>query len=325
MEKEEWDTPIPIPEIKKETSIKKLLLILLSAAIGAFFIFSAFTKLWPVQYFEYIISSQLHLPQQLAAWMARFFIGLEGALGILLLINVYGARRWVLKACLALLLVFCVHLLYLLISQGNDVNCGCMGNIAPMSPGISLLKNAALIAGLLLLIRWHKPEDGRVLNIATYPVALIIIAVPFFFFPVEKQLKMPLSQLYTTDKSEHPVLELRKGKHILCFMSLSCTHCRKAAGMIAEMKKNNPALPFYFALASGADSTRAERFADFLKETKAKDIPYHFLGKDDFINMVQLSGSDGVPVILWLQDTTVVRKMNGSELNQKEIENWIAQ
>lgn len=325
MENEEWDNPNPGPDIKKKTSAQKIMLILLSAAIGALFIFSALTKLLPIQYFEYIISSQLHIPQQPAAWMARFFIGLEGVLGILLLLNIYGSRRWVLKACLVLLLIFCVHLLYLLISQGNDVNCGCMGNVAPMSPGISLLKNAALIAGLLLLIRWHKPEDGPVLNMAAYPVALIIIAVPFFVFPVQKQLKMPLSKLYTTAKSEHPVLELRKGKHILCLMSLSCTHCRKAAGMIAEMKQNNPALPFYFALAAGSDSTRAERFADFLKETKAKDIPYHFLGKDDFIDMVQLSGSDGVPVILWLQDTTVVRKMNGSELNQKEIENWIAQ
>lgn len=323
MEKEIWEEPGL--ELKNKISTKKVLLILLSALIGALFIFSAVSKVFPIQYFEYIISSQLQVSQRYAALASRFVIGLEGALGLLLLINIFGYRRWVLKACLTLLLVFCIHLVYLLIAQGNDVNCGCMGSVAPMSPALSLLKNAGLIAGLLVLLKWHKPDDGMVLNVATFPMALIIIAVPFFIFPVEQQIKMPLSKLYHTTRSEHPVLELRKGKHILCFMSLSCEHCRHAAGIIAGMKKNNPALPFYFALSAGADSTRAERFADFLKETKANDIPYHFLEKEDFINMIKSSGSDGVPVILWMQDTTVIRKVNGGELDQKEIETWIAQ
>lgn len=304
---------------------------ILSAVIGIVFVFSAWTKTSPIQYFEYIISSQLHLSQTLSAIAARFFIGLEASLGLLLALNIFGYKRWVLKSSLALLLIFSVHLVYLLITQGNDVNCGCMGNIAPMSPGISLLKNAAMIAGLLALLRLYRtkedalPHDGPVLHIAGFALTAIIIAVPFFVFPAKKQLVMPLSKLYTTSRSEHPVAELRKGKHILCFMSLSCEHCRHAATIIAQMKKNNPSLPFYFALAGGKDSTRAERFQSFMEETKAQDIPYHFLGEKDFIEMVQLSGSSGVPVMLWMQDTIVVRKINGYELNQKEIEAWVAQ
>ncbi len=299
-------------------------MILLSAAIGCLFLFSAYAKTEPVAYFEYTISNQIHLSQQLAALLARFFIGLEAALGLLLLLSILGWRRWVLYSCLYLLLLFTLHLFYLLLTQGNDVNCGCMGNIVPMSPAMSILKNAGLIVAVSVLLKWHRPQDGVVLNIASFPVAAIIIAVPFFIYPMQRQLQMPLSKLYTTTKSEHPVTELRHGKHILCFMSLSCPHCRDAAKAIAAMKKDNPALPFYFALSGGTDSTRAERFAEFLAATKAQDIPYHFLAPEDFVDMVHASGSGGVPVILWMQDTTVVRKIDVPALNQKEIEHWIA-
>lgn len=319
------DQKIISPDTKKEkVTFKKVFLIILSVIIGAVFIFSAWSKTEPsTQYFEYVISSQLHLPQLYAAIAARFFIGLEAALGLLLLVNIFGYKRWVIKSCIALLVVFSIHLAYLLLAHGNDINCGCMGNVAPMSPAVSLLKNAGLIAALLLLSKWHKTDDGLILNITSFPVAAIIVAVPFFLFPIQKQLSLPLSRLYNTTLSQHPVEELRKGKHILCFMSLGCKHCRKAAGIIATMKKNNPALPFYFALAGGKDSTRVERFHDFLSETKANNVPYHFLGEKDFIDMVKLSGSDGVPVMMWMQDTIVIRKINVDELNQKEIEQWL--
>ena len=314
---------ITLPE-KEKVTLKKVLLIILSAIVGAVFIFSAWSKTEPsTQYFEYVISSQLHLSQTFAAIVARFFIGLEAALGLLLLVNIFGYKRWVIKSCITLLIIFSIHLVYLLLAHGNDINCGCMGNVAPMSPAVSLLKNAGLVAALLVISKWHKTDDGPVLNIISFPVAAIIIAVPFFLYPIQKQLSMPLSRLYTTKLSQHPVEELRKGKHILCFMSLGCKHCRNAAGIIAAMKRNNPALPFYFALAGGSDSTRAERFQDFLAETKADNIPYHFLGEKDFIDMVKLSGSDGVPVMMWMQDTIVIRKINEDELNQKEIEQWL--
>lgn len=315
----------PLPA-KEKMSFKKILLLILSAITGAVFLFSAWSKTEPsTQYFEYVINSQLHVPQLYAAIAARFFIGLEAALGLLLLISIFGYRRWVIKCCIGLLIIFSMHLCYLLIAQGNDINCGCMGNIAPMSPAVSLLKNALLIAVLVILLKRYKTDDGPVLNMASFPVAAVITALPFFLYPIRQQIVMPLTRLYTTTQSQHPVMELRKGKHILCFMSLSCKHCRKAAGIIAAMKKDNPQLPFYFALASGSDSTRDERFRDFLAETKATDIPYHFLGEKDFVDMIQLSGSDGVPVILWMQDTTVIRKLNSGELNQKEIEQWLIQ
>jgi hypothetical protein len=312
--------------MNEDNKLRKILLIGLSVLIGLLFIFSAYTKTSPIQYFEYTIESQVHLPHSLASFLARFFIGLEAGLGLLLVTNIFGYRRWVLKACTALLIVFSIHLLYLLISHGNDVNCGCMGDIVPMSPVVSLLKNAGLLIGLVILLKWHETKDGPILDFGSMAVGAIVIAVPFMMFPVEQQIKMPLSRLYTSTTSQHPSIELRKGKHILCFMSLTCPHCRHAAQKIVAMEKQNPSLPFYFALASGTDSTREERFKDFVDYTKMKNIPYHFMGTKDFVDMIRYAGSNGVPVVLWMQDTTVVRKVaNPDDLNLKEIESWLLQ
>lgn len=303
--------------------IGKILLTTLSAALGVFFVFSAYSKTEPVQYFEYIINSQLHLSHAVSAILARFVIGLEAALGLLLLISINGYRRWVPKLSLLLLVLFSLHLIYLWASQGNDVNCGCMGSIAPMSPAVSLLKNAGLIAGMAVLLRWHKPNDGAVLNIASFPVALIITALPFFLFPMKQQLSLPLSKLYSQDQAEKPTVELRKGKHVLCFMSLTCNHCRDAAGKLQKMKENNPSLPLYIIFPGVQDSTHADLLEDFMKETGARNIPHHFMEQKDFVDLLKLSGNDGVPTIFWMQDTTIIRKVTIPELNQKETEQWL--
>lgn len=295
----------------------------LSFLIGIVFVFSAWSKTSPVQYFEYTIHSQLPVPRYVAQLLARFFIGLEAALGLLLAINIFGYKKWVLKVSLLLLSIFSIHLVYLLIAVGNDVNCGCMGNIVPMSPALSLAKNLALLAGLIILHKWGNNEENKVLNIATFPVSILIVLLPFFIFPVAKQNFLPLSKLYTSTESAHPVTELREGKHILCFMSLSCSHCRNAASVLAVMKKSNPSLPIYFALSAGDSLSRKERFEDFMKETKAISIPYHFLSPKDFTDMIIASGSDGVPVMLWLEDSTIIRQVDITELNQREIELWI--
>jgi hypothetical protein len=305
--------------------MRRISLILLSVLIGGIFIFSAYSKTEPVQYFEYTINSQLHLSWSLSALLARFFIGLELALGLLMVVNVFGYRKWILKLSLGLLVLFSMHLILLWITQGNDVNCGCMGRIAPMTPLQSLLKNTGLILATIVLIRFYKTEDGKILNMLTIPVTFILIAIPFVIFPLKQQLTLPLSRLYGADQKEQPKAELRQGRHILCFMSLSCSHCRDAAKIITAMKRKNPFLPYYIVFANGSDSTRDARLADFMADTKADNIPYHFINQDDFVDMVHRSGSDGVPSIFWMKDSTIIRKISIPELNLAETEEWLKQ
>lgn len=304
-------------------SISQLLLLVLALIIGSVFLFSAWSKTEPIAYFEYTIQSQLPVSAWLAAFMARFFIGLEAALGILFVVNIPGYKKWVPKVSLGLLLLFSLHLVYLWIRQGNDVNCGCMGVIAPMSPFQSLLKNLGLMLGILLWQHYYDPKQNKLSHLISAFLPLVLIALPFFLYPVSGPVSLPISKMYSPDQEEQPLTELRQGKHVLSFMSLGCRHCRHAATLLQEMKTNNPELPFYIVFPKIAGDTLAAGLSDFIEATHISTIPYHFLKEKDYIDFIKASGSDGIPVILWMKDTHIVRKITIPELNQKELEQWL--
>jgi hypothetical protein len=130
-------------------------------------------------------------------------------------------------------------------------------------------------------------------------------------YPLELNL---LYEPEDTSKVEIPKTELRKGKHVLAFMSLTCSHCRVAAKKFRLIKKNNPSLPIYFVLNGDR-----EKYAPFIEDTKADNIPYSYcLGK----SFVQLA-SASLPRIYYIDNGVVVRKVDYFELNQYQIENWI--
>lgn len=299
-------------------------LILLSIVLGAFFIFSAYAKTVPsIQTFEFTISSQLHVPKLLAAWAARFFIGLEAALGLLMLVQTFGRKKWVLKLCLALMIIFSIHLIILWVTVGNEVDCGCMGSLMAMSPAASLLKNAGLIVGLLLLMRYYKQSEEKSLDFMALIVILGLIIAPYFIFPIQKSTRLVLSNLYT-DPIQAPQIDLRRGKHIISFMSLTCGHCRDAAKKIHQINLNNPSIPFYFVFPKSTnDSLQQIVFKDFMKETGDINIPYTFIDNNRFVKLLNEAGETGVPSIFWVTDSILVRKVNGEEINQKEMEAWL--
>ena len=74
----------------------RILLIILSIATGAVFLYSAYTKLIPIEAFEYTIVEFVHIPLKIAAIVARFFIGLEISLGSLIVLHLWGKGKWVL-------------------------------------------------------------------------------------------------------------------------------------------------------------------------------------------------------------------------------------
>lgn len=305
--------------------ISRISLYLLSVLIGSIFIYSAYTKLNPIQSFEYTMVEYAHLPWILAAFAARFFIGLEAALGLLLLANFYGKNKWVLKSALILLLVLSGYLVYLRIVFGNNVNCGCFGDAIWMSPMSSLAKNAVLIAAVILLMKFHNGLQKSWGNIVSIISLFIIIALPFILFPLPDQqpdwlkkdkFQLNLSAVYNPALSSNPPGEdLRKGKHIIAFMSFACPHCRMAAHKMHIMKEKNPAIPLYFVMAG-----REEYIKSFWKETGAESIPHTRLDADAFTGLVGYSW----PVIYWVNNGWVEAETNYIIMSQGEIEKWLA-
>src|SRR5690554_1640604 len=113
--------------------IKKGVLVFLCILMGAVFIFSGYTKLYPIEPFEYTFVDIGMAGWQLAPFVARLLIGLEFLIGVLLVFNLH-LRKIIYKTGIALLLFFSVYLVLLIFFTGNKGNCGCFGSHLEMTP-----------------------------------------------------------------------------------------------------------------------------------------------------------------------------------------------
>ncbi len=136
--------------------------------VALLFIVSAIAKLYPSPYFA--ISTfevkqlyTLGFSDTIAPYFSRILIGIEFALGFLLLNN-HFLKRITIPATVGLLSVFIIHLSYVtFLSGGNSGNCGCFGELLPMTPIEAIIKN--IIAVGLLIWLWKISENDKKSNI----------------------------------------------------------------------------------------------------------------------------------------------------------------
>lgn len=309
--------------------LKCVVAAVLSVCLGLVFIYSGYSKMYPaIEPFEFTFVDMGIANWYMAPVFARLVIGLEFFIGILLIAN-YNLRKFTLPLTVGLLLFFIMYLGIQVVKNGNEGNCGCFGEHVQMSPLEGILKNVVMIvAGILIYILWEGWKI-RYKAIFLSVSGFSLLAVPFILNPVDytytsnnldEKINYPLElnllfEPEDTSKVEIPKIELRKGKHVVAFLSLTCGHCRIAAKKFRLIKKNNPALPIYFVL----NGDRA-KYEEFIEDTKADNIPSSFcLGK----SFVQLASAH-LPRIYYLDNAMVVKKIDYFELNQYAIENWIA-
>jgi hypothetical protein len=249
----------------------------------------------------------------MAAIAARFFTGLEAGLGALIALHLYGKNKWVLKTAGALLFIFSIYLVWLWITAGNEVNCGCFGDTIIMSPSASLIKNALLLFIIWLINRYHEGFHYRWTRIAI-PIFLIsLLSSIYIFFPLFTRYKIDLAPLYT-DVKNAPAIDLGKGKHIIAFLNPSCIHCRKAGLKIHDMEEKDPALPIYMVIGGLTSDLK-----DFWKASHAENLPYSRLDSKPFMKY-----TGGVtPTILWVNNGWVEANTNYTDLSQIVIEKWM--
>jgi thiol-disulfide isomerase/thioredoxin len=126
--------------------------------IALLFIVSAIAKLYPSPYFA--ISTfevkqlyTLGFSDSLAPYFSRILIGIEFALGFLMLSN-HFLKRITIPATVGLLSVFIIHLSYVtFLSGGNSGNCGCFGELIPMTPIEAIIKNIIAVGLLIWLLK----------------------------------------------------------------------------------------------------------------------------------------------------------------------------
>ena len=189
--------------------------------VSALFIISAMAKLYPspilgISAFETKYLGAIGIENDIAKIISRMLIGFEFSLAILLLLPYY-LKKVIIPATITLLSIFSLHLLVQIIN-GEGGNCGCFGELIPMTPTEALIKNILTIGLLLLLLTYFKDSFKEFLNVSAIeffkPLIFGLVGIGFFFFLSQDLAKymlisLPIIALLTTLFS---ILLLRKNK-----------------------------------------------------------------------------------------------------------------
>ncbi len=305
---------------------KSILSIIGMVLLGGFFIFSAITKMIPnVNYFDQTIQTQLGTSNHLSAFLARFIVGLELSLGILLIAQQRGKKQWILKGTFVMLIAFTLHLFLLYVKEGNDINCGCMGDFIEMSPLASIGKNIALIILNLLLLLGFKYANSYSLKSGTQLMLLVLpIAGIFMMDPMGRSPEVEWEKVLNVGTAWDKNPELIAGRSLAPFLSLTCGHCLDAAKELNQLKKESPDLPIFivFQSMSSPEATQ-DALMNFESESGVLEMPIYFADRKGFVDFLVSLGHDGVPVMIWLQDGKVFRHTSGAKIDFKEINSWL--
>jgi hypothetical protein len=262
---------------------------------------------------------------QVAPFIARFMIGFELLIGVLLLLNLN--LKFTYKLAIGTLLAFCVYLILLIIIVGNKGNCGCFGDTIRMTPFQALVKNIAMLVIFYLLYKFHEgwqlPKKWSILITLAFALC---IAFPFIRNPIElnysaaylnkdtQNFKLELDSLYNNATLNIPPKTLSQGKQVMAFMSMTCPHCRIAAKKMRIINERNPGIPMYIVL-NGKD----EKLQPFYDDTHAEAIPHCILNGKNFIF---LAGLD-MPRIFLINNSIIEYDLNYIDLDQGELEKWM--
>lgn len=311
-----------------KATLVKLFFFLLCSFMGLVFIYSGYTKLEPIEPFEYTFVDLGIGGWRLAPFIARFMIGLEFFIGFLLIAGLY-IRRFTIKLTVASLILFCIYLIFVIISTGNNGNCGCFGTAISMTPLQALIKNAIMLAVCFIIYKFYDGFNfGKAGKWVTGTLFVTAFAMPHILNYVdmdysaayltskEDHFKLELDSLYKDAKIHTPPKSLSTGKHVIAFMSMTCPHCRVAAKKLRLIKEKNPDIPIYLVL-----NGEYKKMEPFFEDTKARNIDYCILNGKNF---VYLAGLD-MPAIFMVNNSVVENWINYMQLDQKEIEKWLAQ
>lgn len=307
--------------------IFKIIFFIISSLMGLVFIYSGYTKLYPIEPFEFTFVDLGIAGWKSAPFIARFMIGLEFLIGFLLIFGLY-IKRITIKLTIGSLIMFSVYLIFIMLSEGNNGNCGCFGTAIVMTPLQALIKNAIMLVISLVILKFYEGLDyGKIGKYVFGTLIIIAFALPHILNYVdfnyseayltkkEDSFKLELDSVYKNATIRTPPKTLSTGKHIIAFMSMSCPHCRIAAKKLRLIKEQNPNISIYLVLNGDKVKIRP-----FFEDTKAQNIDYCILNGRSF---VYLAGLD-MPAIFLVNNSVVENWVNYMELDQIEIENWLA-
>ena len=304
--------------MKNITLISRLL-------ISGLFLLSAIAKLYPTplygitKVFEEGQLIPMGFSEDFAPFLSRLIIAFEFFIAFAILQTHY-IKKLIIPSTILLLIIFNVDLA-LDIFVGNDENCGCFGQLIPMTPTEAFIKNIFTILLLIFIYRNvnDKKESSFLLLLNGY---LIISVLMFSLLPIATNSSSKQISSYSSYVDE--AFNINEGKKILCFFDAGCEHCMDAAKSLTEIASNSKEFPDVHIIFS---DTEEGKIPDFLKYS-GKEYSYQimeFYNPDDDINSyLEVLGFEYEnPVIIYYNNGNQMRFYDGTgsnEYNAKDFE-----
>ena len=286
--------------------------------ISALFLLSAVAKLYPTplygitKVFEEGQLIPMGFSSDFAPFLSRLIIGFEFFIAFAILQTHY-IKKLVVPSTILLVSVFCVDLA-IDIFGGVDDNCGCFGQLIPMTPIEAFIKNIFTI--LILLYIYRNVSDKENSNFLLLFNGYLIIAVLMFsLLPIATNSSS--KQVSSFSSYVDADFDINNGKKVLCFFDAGCEHCMDAAKSLTELASNTQSFPDVHIIFS---DTEAEKIPEFLNNS-GSNFSYQvmpFYNPDDEINSyLEVLGFEYEnPVVVYYNNGNQMRFYDGTGSNE---------
>lgn len=304
--------------------MNKNLLLIIKISVAALFLLSAFAKLYPTplygitKVFEQGQLIPMGFSPEFAPYFSRFIIGVEFFLAFAILQRNF-LKKIILPSTILLLTLFSLHLAYQ-VFLGDSENCGCFGELIPMTPLQALIKNVITIAVLFYLYKNTKEDCER--NFSKLSIQLLTaLLLMFAFVPVQTVGK----NKRVAGFSEYVVsdIDINDGKKILAFFDAGCEHCMEAAKSIRQLAEQIDYFPQMHIIFSDSEEDKIPAFFEFAgKNFSYQVLPFY--NEDDEINSyLEILGYEYEnPAIIYLDNGNQMRFYDGTGNNAFDAEKF---
>jgi len=288
--------------------------------VGLVFITSAILKYISIDIFDLYVFEHNLFSISVTETLTRLLITAELVLGIMLIFNLLA--RLVYYTAITFLAVFTIYLLILpYFFDVNIMNCHCFGEAIVLNRAQSIGKNIILLLCFIFISpkfyvhkKW-KAWIAIVLGIVTFITFILINAPNYLYTIVRKekiQIDIPLyeSALFNSGRETG----FTAGKQVICMYSAGCKFCKQAALKLHLILKNNQLSEAHVKAVFWGGTTDS-LIHNFFCEQKIPLPEYTTFRVDTFLNIT--SGS--MPVLLFSDNGTIVRKANYVTLSEKEV------
>lgn len=299
--------------------MKKNLPMIIRVLISALFLLSAFAKLYPTpmygitKIFEEGQLIPMGFSEGLAPYFSRFIIAIEFFIAFAILQKNY-LKKLVIPTSILMIFVFSLHLAYS-IFLGDSENCGCFGELIPMSPLQALIKNIITI-GVLGYLYKNIPNDEKNSYSKLSIQFLSIMLLMFAFLPVLSQTKSEGSSFVSFVEDEN--FKNSEDYKILCYFDAGCEHCQHAARSLDSLSNLSDNFPPVHIVFSDTEQENIPNFFEYVgNQYPYQVMPFANYDTDEVDSYMEITFPDyDNPIVILYKGAKQIRLFDGTGYNE---------